>query len=72
MAHFIVEIHMIFLTDFILVEMTGTNSTRAPFSKIRHVLGTVFTRSFISKAWAVLQPFFGLISLGQTILTGWL
>ena len=46
MAHFIVEIHMLFLTDFILVEMTGTNSTRAPFSKIRYVLGTVFTIHF--------------------------
>ena len=57
MAHFIVEIHMLFLTDFILVEMTGTNSTRAPFSKIRYVLATDFTRSFISKAWAVLTAF---------------
>jgi hypothetical protein len=31
------------LTAFILVEMTGTNSTRASFSKIRYVLATVIT-----------------------------
>jgi hypothetical protein len=51
--------------------MTGTNSTRASFSKIRYVLGTVFTRFLDFEVLGFFAAFF-CVEITWTNNSDWL